>query len=145
MQYVKGDRESVSECTIHSASGRAESFNPVMLPAADTKKGTGGDDKKMRRRRKHLMFATNITKNNRMLKGNVSVIPDEYRKRWWGIETGYACIEKFRPQTTSKNQSMIFLYFFYPLILFNCWIIANCMLQREMSGHVVCRRCTSYC
>ncbi len=28
---------------------------------------------------------------------------------------------------------MRFLYFFYPLILFNAWIIANCMLRNNYS------------
>ena len=63
---------------------------------------------------------------------NISQIPEEYRKRW-GIETGYACIGKFRPRTCSRNHSIRFLYFLYPLILFNAWIIANCMLRNNYS------------
>ena len=63
---------------------------------------------------------------------NLHTLPEEYRKRW-GIETGYACVGRFRPKTTSRNQSMRFMCFFYPLILFNVWIIANCMLTGKDS------------
>ena len=63
---------------------------------------------------------------------NLHTVPEEYRKRW-GIETGYACVGKFRPRTTSRNHSMRFMCFFYPLILFNVWIIANRMLVKNDS------------
>ncbi len=75
-------------------------------------------------------FATNIKRAE--ISQDIWQIQDQYRRRW-GIETGYACVEKFRPRTCSVNPTVRFLYFFYPLILFNAWVIANCTLKNICS------------
>ena len=49
----------------------------------------------------------------------------------WGIETGYIGIEQFRARTTSRNHSLRLLYFYYSLILYNAWLLANLMLARR--------------
>lgn len=121
-QFVSGDRESISEYRIRSTSGHVESFTLVIIPKSNPKKSNITDQ--------YVTFATNIPMNK--IFWNISQIPEEYRKRW-GIETGYACIGKFRPRTCSRNHSIRFLYFLYPLILFNAWIIANCMLRNNYS------------
>ena len=121
-QFVLGDRESISEYTIHSASKHVESFTLVIIPKQNPKKSNITNQ--------YVTFVTNIPMNK--IFWNLHTIPEEYRKRW-GIETGYACVEKFRPRTCSRNNSMRFLYFLYPLILFNAWIIANCMLRNNHS------------
>ena len=121
-QFVSGYRESISEYRIRSASGHVESFTLVIIPKSNPKKSNITDQ--------YVTFATNIPMNK--IFWNISQIPEEYRKRW-GIETGYACIGKFRPRTCSRNHSIRFLYFLYPLILFNAWIIANCMLRNNYS------------
>lgn len=122
-EFVAGNRESISEYTIHSASKHVESFTLVILPKPNAKKSNITDQ--------YLVFATNLPRKK--IFWNILQIPEEYRKRW-GIETGYACVERFRPRTTSKNHSVRFMYFFYPLILFNVWIIAN----RTLAGNNFC-------
>ena len=62
----------------------------------------------------------------------VKRLPNDYRRRW-GIETGYAGVETFRAKTTSKNHSLRLLYFFYALILYNVWLLANLILARKFS------------
>jgi IS4 transposase len=63
---------------------------------------------------------------------NVRRLPDDYRRRW-GIETGYSGIEGFRARTTSKNHSLRLLYFFYALVLYNAWLLANLIIARRFS------------
>ena len=122
VQYVHGKRESISRYTIKSASGHIESFTLVIIPKPNVTKVNITDQ--------YIVFATNIPMNK--IFWNLHTLPEEYRKRW-GIETGYACVGKFRPRTTSTNHSMRFMCFFYPLILFNVWVIANNMLVKNDS------------
>jgi IS4 transposase len=68
----------------------------------------------------------------RFVMWNVRRLPDDYRRRW-GIETGYAGVETFRARTTSKNHSLRLLYFFYALILYNAWLLANLIMARKFS------------
>ena len=74
------------------------------------------------------MFATNVSPKE--ISENMQNIPTDYKKRW-GIETGYSCVGRFRPKTTSSNQSIRLLYFYYSLILYNVWIIANLIISEE--------------
>ena len=122
IQYVTGNRESISEYRIHSTSKHIESFTLVILPNPNVTKSNLTDQ--------YMVFATNL--RIKKIFWNPCTLPEEYRKRW-GIETGYACVEKFRPRTCSMNHCVRFLYFFYPLILFNAWIIANCTLRNNHS------------
>lgn len=121
-EFVSGNRESISQYTIRSASKHVESFTLVIISKPNSKKSNITDQ--------YVVFATNVRINK--IFWNLHTIPEEYRKRW-GIETGYACVGKFRPRTTSRNHSMRFICFFYPLILFNVWIIANRMLVENDS------------
>jgi IS4 transposase len=63
---------------------------------------------------------------------NVRRLPDDYRRRW-GIETGYAGVEGFRARTTSRNHSLRLLYFYYALVLYNAWLLANVIMARRFS------------
>ena len=121
LQYVNGDRESISPYTIKSASGHIESFTLVILPNKNTRKKSNIIDQ-------YVVFATNISPKE--ISQNIQNIPTDYKKRW-GIETGYACVGRFRPKTTSSNQSIRLLYFYYSLILYNAWIIANLIISEE--------------
>jgi len=38
IQFINGDRESISHCTIKSASGHVESFTLVILPNKNARK-----------------------------------------------------------------------------------------------------------
>lgn len=120
IEYVEGDREMISQYTIRSASGHVESFTLVIIPNPKPDKPNITDQ--------YLVFATNIVRGKIFSK--LSQIPEEYKRRW-GIETGYACIEKLRPRTTSPNHSVRLLMFYFPLIFYNTWIITNCIIQDE--------------
>lgn len=63
---------------------------------------------------------------------NVKRLSKDYRMRW-GIETGYIGVEGFRARTTSRNHSLRLLYFFYSLMLYNVWLIANLTLAKRFS------------
>ena len=68
------------------------------------------------------VFATNIPPG--------AVIPDPdgfvetYRLRW-GIEAAYRCYEQVRSRTTSRNESVRLLLLFFPLLLYNAWVLAR--------------------
>ena len=122
-EYVEGARESISQYTLRTQSGYSETFTLVIVPRPSVKKSDIEDQ--------YLAFATNIAPSR--ILADIHALPREYRGRW-GIETGYACVGKLRPRTTSPNHSARLLCFLYPLILFNCWIIANCVLGRGPDG-----------
>jgi len=120
IQYVEGNREMVSEYTMHSASKHIESFTLVIIPNPKPAKPNLTDQ--------YVTFATNIPRGKIFSK--LSQIPEEYKRRW-GIETGYACIEKLRPRTTSPNHSVRLLMFYFPLIFYNTWVVTNCIVEDE--------------
>ncbi|MBE3141899.1 MAG: transposase [Thermoplasmata archaeon] len=84
--------------------------------------------KKQRRKRIHniLMlygaFATNLGFGEALRVW--SRLPQYYRRRW-GIETGYRVDGGFRAMTTSKNESLRFIYFQYMVFLENVWTLYN--------------------
>ncbi|MDG7037305.1 MAG: hypothetical protein JRN37_08740 [Nitrososphaerota archaeon] len=49
-----------------------------------------------------LPFATNLPED-RVLR-NLYVIPKEYYRRRWGIETGYIGVEELRARTTNQQE-----------------------------------------
>ena len=55
-----------------------------------------------------------------------------YGKRG-GIETGYRMIEHMRAKTSSQSSTVRTFYFWYSLLVFNLWVIANAMLGRGAS------------
>jgi len=59
-------------------------------------------------------------------------LPEEHRKRC-GIEAGYNGVEQFRARTTSGNHSLRMLYFYYALILYNAWPLANLEIVRRFT------------
>ena len=124
MEYTEGKRRKVSRCTVTPSEGReVASFNIVILPRK-------GSEKETDPLKRLIAFATNIPR--RFVLWNVKRLPDDYRTRW-GIETGYAGVEGFRARTTSKNHSLRLLYFFYALILYNAWLLANLIMARKFS------------
>jgi len=120
-EFVSGDRKSISNCMIKSASGHVESFTLVIQPNKNAKNKSNVTDQ-------YITFATNISPKE--ISYNIQNIPTDYKQRW-GIETGYACVGRFRPKTTSSNQSIRLVYFYYSLILYNAWIIANLIISEE--------------
>ena len=120
-EFVDGQRESISRYTMTSSSGHVESFTLVIMPNRNPRRKSDLTEQ-------YIVFATNIPA--REISGNIHRIPSDYKKRW-GIETGYACVGRLRPKTTSKNRSIRLLYFYYSLILYNAWVIANLILSKE--------------
>ena len=122
-ECAQGKRRRVSRCTITSTEGREGAYNIVILP----RKGLESEEDPLKR---YVAFATNIPR--RFAMWNVRRLPDDYRRRW-GIETGYAGVEGFRARTTSKNHALRLLYFYYALILYNAWLLANLIMARRFS------------
>ncbi len=71
---------------------------------------------------RYIVFATNV--RDRSKQDLISKIPDEYKKRW-GIETGYACMERIGPQTSSRNDSIRILLMYLPPVIYNAWIMED--------------------
>ena len=63
---------------------------------------------------------------------NIHKLPKDYRSRW-GIESGYVGVEQFRARTTSRNHTLRLLYFYYALVLYNAWLLANLVLAKRFS------------
>ena len=123
MEHAEGKRRKVSGCTVTPSEGEVASFNIVILP----RKGCEKESDPLKR---FIAFATNIPK--RFVMWNVRRLPDDYRRRW-GIETGYSGVEGLRARTTSKSHSLRLLYFYYALILYNAWLLANLIMARRFS------------
>jgi putative transposase len=123
-EYAQGRRRRVSgQALVPSERRETGPFNLVILP----RKGFENEKDPLKR---YIAFATNIPR--RFVMWNVRRLPDDYRRRW-GIETGYSGIEGFRARTTSKNHSLRLLYFFYALVLYNAWLLANLIIARRFS------------
>lgn len=123
-EYAEGKRRKVSRCTITPSERReSASFNIVILP----RKGFENETNPLKR---YIAFATNIPR--RFVIWNARRIPDDYRRRW-GIETGYAGVERLRARTTSKGHALRLLYFFYSLMLYDAWLLANLIIARRFS------------
>ena len=66
---------------------------------------------------RYIAFATNRPK----------ICTDRYAERWM-IETGYRMVENERVRTRSRNVTFRTYCFFYSLLLFNAWVVANAEL-----------------
>ncbi|OHE55288.1 MAG: hypothetical protein A3K61_01530 [Thaumarchaeota archaeon RBG_16_49_8] len=83
--------------------------------------------------KRYIPFATNIQIGK--ILWSISRLSRDYRLRG-GIETGYSGIEQFRARTTSRNHSLRLLYFYYAMILYNAWLLANLTLARSIYKHL---------
>ena len=63
---------------------------------------------------KVFCFATNITTED------AKEISELYRKRW-SIETGYRSKKKFRVRTSTRNNTIRLIYFFFECLFYNIW------------------------
>jgi hypothetical protein len=122
-EHARGERRRVSRCKITSTEGREGAYNIVILP----RKGCEKETDPLKR---YIAFATNIPR--RFVMWNVKRLPDDYRRRW-GIETGYSGVGGLRTRTTSKSHALRLLYFYYALILYNAWLLANLIMTRRFS------------
>lgn len=126
-EFIEGKRESISEYTMNEGKEDLScTFTLVILPKAGK---CGGEDEKGPTS-KYIVFATNIPK--KYILSNISRLPKDYRLRW-GLESGYIDVEDLRARTTSKNHTLRLLYFYYALILYNAWLLANLILARKFN------------
>jgi Transposase DDE domain len=122
-EHAEGRRRRVSRCKITSTEGREGAYTIVILP----RRGCENESDPLKR---YIAFATNIPR--RFVMWNVRRLPDDYRRRW-GIETGYSGVEGLRARTTSKSHALRLLYFYYALLLYNAWLLANLIIARRFS------------
>ena len=130
-EFKAGKRDAVSRHVLVSgdADKRQVEITLIMLEAKN-KKG----EKVIH------TFATNVpidtvSECERGQMNGAEAFVEQYRARW-SIETGYRCIESMRPRTTSKDESVRVLLLFMPIILFNAWILASCLLQRDCPNNL---------
>ena len=64
-----------------------------------------------------LGFCTNLTRW-------YGKLTDYYGKRW-GIETGYRVVGNFEMKTCSKNFAVRLFFYYFSLLFYNCWVLAN--------------------
>ena len=132
-EFKAGKTDAVSQhiLTSSDAGKEPEKFTLIILKRED-KKG----------RKVIHAFATSVSvdvvcgfKRGEMTGAEAFV--EQYRAGW-SIETGYRCIESMRPRTTSREESvrvlLLLLLLFAPIILFNAWILASHLLQRDNPG-----------
>jgi hypothetical protein len=126
-EYAQGKRGMISRYALNP-SAREEgvepaSFNLVILPRRGCEEGETDPVKRF------IPFATNMPLGD--ILWNVRRVPEDYRRRW-GIESGYVGVERLRARTTSRNHSLRLLYFYYSLILYNAWLLANLQLAKTI-------------
>ena len=123
IEHDQGKRGTVSEFVVgeNDRGERAVLAHPRHLP----RKGSKGERDPLKR---YIPFATNLPAGK--ILWNLRRLPEDYRRRW-GIESGYAGLEQLRARTTSRNHALRLTYFFYSLILYNAWLLANLMLAKR--------------
>jgi hypothetical protein len=125
-EYARGERKMISRYTLNPSAKEenkeSASFNLVIFPRA------GCDENEMDPTKRFIPFATNIPLGD--ILWNIKRLPEDYRRRW-GIESGYVGVEQLRARTTSRNHSLRLLYFYYALILYNVWLLANLQLAKR--------------
>jgi len=121
-EYARGERKMISGYSLTPAEGEGASFTLVIFPRARCAPGETNPCKR------YIPFATNIPVGD--ILWNVSRLPKDYRARW-GIESGYVGVGELKARTTSRNHSLRLLYFYYALILYNAWLIANLTLAKR--------------
>lgn len=124
MEFIEGKRGYVSEYTMNEGKEDLScAFTLVILPKVGRCESEKDDPTS-----KYIVFATNIPRGH--ILWNIRKLPKDYRLRW-GLESGYIDVEDLRAKTTSKNHALRLLYFYYALILYNAWLLANLILAKK--------------
>ncbi len=123
MEHVQGKRPMISRYVMREGQEDESSFTLVIFPKA----GCENEEDPLKR---YIPFATNMPIVK--ILWNIHKLLKDYRLRW-GIESGYVGVEQFRARTTSRNHSLRLLYFYYALILYNAWLLANLTLAKRFS------------
>ena len=128
-EFERGERGAVSVHSVGSGNMRA-GFTLIVRPAedGDDARGTATGSSEGESESAYHVFATNASP------GAVMSDPDRfvemYRRRW-GIETAFRCYEQVRPKTTNRNESVRLLLLFFPMLLYNAWILARHLFCRD--------------
>jgi hypothetical protein len=123
VEHDQGKRGRISEFVVGENTAGSEpcSFTLVIFP----RRGSENEKDPLK---KYIPFATNMPRGK--ILWNLRRLPEDYRRRW-GIESGYAGVEQLRARTTSRNHALRLTYFFYSLILYNAWLLANLTMARR--------------
>ena len=127
-EFGVGKRGAVS---VHSVgSGLRAQFTLMIRPAEDgndaREAATGSRDGEGESA--YHVFATNVSPE--VVASDPDRFVEMYRRRW-GIETAFRCYEQVRPRTTSRNESVRLLLLFFPMLLYNAWILARHLFCRD--------------
>jgi len=79
-------------------------------------------------------FATNFTNKT------AAQITELYRKRW-SIETGYKSKKKFRVRTSSTNNIIRMLYFYFECLFYNIWYETKSIIPITLESFKQMMRC----
>lgn len=127
-ELKEGRRGAILVHSISSGRLRTE-FTLIIRPAKDgneareTATGSSEDEEESA----WHVFATNIPP------GAIIPDPDGFVRIYglrWGIETAYRCYEQVLSRTTSRNESVRLLLLFFPLLLYNAWVLARHLFWR---------------
>lgn len=81
-------------------------------------------------------YATNISLDETDMEKEANWIANEYNRRW-GIETSYRTKKQsYLPKTSSKDYRIRLFYFFFAVLLYNMWILADVLVCLETNGKV---------
>ena len=117
----------VHGCTIRNGPCWAASFNPVIIPSNCHK----NEERPVLGR--YVVFATSLPVSgpaDEILIG----VPADYRRRGWGIQTGYRQTEQLRAKTTGQSRGILLPVFFASVFAYNMWAI-----ERNRKNGIGCR------
>ncbi|MXY60862.1 MAG: hypothetical protein F4Y82_01930 [Cenarchaeum sp. SB0665_bin_23] len=128
-EFENGTRGAVSVHSVGSGEQRAE-FTLIIRPADSEEdvRETATGNKEGESESAYHVFATNTSPV--VVGSKPDMFVEQYRRRW-GIETAFRCYEEVRPRTTSRHESVRLLLLFFPMLLYNAWILARHMFERD--------------
>ena len=117
-EYIAGEREAISRCTIRSGRESFE-FTLIIVEKIEV------DEKTKEENKVHILYATNLP--DEIINAPGIDIDKLYGKRW-DIETHYRKLEEVRPRTVSRSHGARTFFFFCAAVALNLWSMYN---QRE--------------
>ena len=128
-EFENGTRGAVSVHSVGSGEQRAK-FTLIIRPADSEEdvRETATGNKEGESESAYHVFATNTSPV--VVGSKPDMFVEQYRRRW-GIETAFRCYEEVRPRTTSRHESVRLLLLFFPMLLYNAWILARHMFERD--------------
>ena len=121
-EYAAGGRAAVSDMVVARDDGTGARHAMTITRRKKKRKddGRGIMDDPLRPEEEYIAFATN----------DPGLDPDEYEARW-GIESGYASLERIRARTCSRDPVFRQFCFLYTIMVYNAWTLARWVLGPE--------------